>query len=85
VFLLPVMQFNRAGSGKFDDLCEIHGLDAAAIIEILEQLHDAEAYNQAMPLLNEHWMDIARDPCSRTNSCLVRPGSKSFFTEQHAR
>jgi hypothetical protein len=60
-------------------MMEQHHLDEEAILNTLKDLHEPDAYLQAMPLLQQHWMEILRDPCSRTNSALVRPASKSFF------
>ena len=39
----------------------------------------------ALPVLEEHWRSVLRDPCSRTNSALVRPQHLSFFLEQRFR
>jgi alcohol dehydrogenase class IV len=82
VFLLPVMSFNREHSDKWRRLAEQHDLDGETILGILLELHEPEAYAQALGFLDEHWMDVLRDPCSRTNSVLVRPASKSFFLER---
>ena len=85
VFLLPVMEFNRLQSDKWKNLARDYELDSEAVFSVLEQLFDAAAYNQALPLLDRHWMEILRDPCSRTNSSLVRPAGKAFFMEQFKR
>lgn len=82
VFLLPVMSFNREHSDKWRRLAEQHDLDEATIFGILLELHEPEAYAQALDFVDEHWMDVLRDPCSRTNSALVRPASKAFFLER---
>ena len=80
-FLLPVMEFNRQSAEKWNLLASEFDLDESTIFSKLKQLSDQEAYNQALPYLDEYWMDIVKDPCSRTNSSLVRPGSKAFFLE----
>ncbi len=76
------MQFNCLHSNKWETLSDEFDIDSNAVFNVLRQLFDIEAYNQALPLLDEHWMEIVKDPCSRTNSSLVRPASKAFFLEQ---
>lgn len=78
VFLLPVMSFNQTRSPKWPFLAE-HGLDAEIVLSVLRQLFDANLYAEALPVLKEHWMKVLRDPCSRTNSALVRPADIEFF------
>ena len=56
-------------------------LDERAILGLLQDLHEPETYKQVIGLLDQHWMDILSDPCSRINSTLVRPASKAFFLE----
>jgi alcohol dehydrogenase class IV len=80
-FLWPVMEFNRQQSPKWDRMTQQYQLDGNTILELLQELHESKGYKQALGLLEHHWMEIVRDPCSRTNSALVRPGSKSFFME----
>lgn len=82
VFLWPVMSYNRAHSDKWERLADQYGLDSARLLEILHGLYEPASYVQALPLLDAHWAGICRDPCTRTNSSLVRPGSKAFFTDQ---
>ena len=81
LFLRPVMEFNRRNSPKWERLMQEHELDEEVIIKVLEDLHESGAYALALPLLERHWMEILRDPCSRTNSALIRPASKGFFVE----
>jgi alcohol dehydrogenase class IV len=85
VFLWPVMSFNRASSDKWQRRMDGHGLDESAIFSRLEALHDSDTYEQALESLDRHWLRILRDPCSRTNSTLVKPASKSFFLESQFR
>jgi alcohol dehydrogenase class IV len=82
VFVWPVMEFNRRHGDKWRRLADRYALDEAAILETLQQLHEPGAYQEALPLLDAHWTSILKDPCSRTNSVLVRPASKSFFTDR---
>lgn len=81
VFLWPVMEFNRHHSPKWYRLMQAYDLDDGTILKNLQELYEQEAYTQTLPLLQKHWMEIARDPCSRINSSLVRPTSKDFFLE----
>lgn len=78
VFLLPVLAFDRANSPKWPALAE-HGLPIDGIFAVLRQLFDREAYRLALPALRSNWSRILRDPCSRTNPALVRPGDITFF------
>ena len=43
---------------------------------------DRPALAALMPTLEEHWPRVLRDPCTRTNSALVRPGHLAYFTER---
>jgi alcohol dehydrogenase class IV len=81
LFLWPVIEFNRQHSPKWDRLTDQFQLDGVMIMELLRNLHEPESYEQVLGLLDQHWMEILRDPCSRTNSALVRPASKTFFME----
>ena len=76
------MEFNRQHSSKWQSLMQQHNLDEDAILKVLQDLHEPDAYARALPFLQQHWMEILRDPSSRTNSVLVRPASKSFFVER---
>ena len=82
LFLWPVMIFNQQRSPKWEQLTQEYHLNGDVIFERLKDLHEADAYTLVAPLLDEHWTEILRDPCSRTNSALVRPASKAFFTER---
>lgn len=79
VFLLPVMSFNREHSDKWARLAGEHDIDEQEVFRVLRELHEPDSYAQALGLLDEHWMAVLKDPCSRTNSALVRPASKAFF------
>jgi len=81
LFLGPVIEFNRQNSSKWKRMTQQYHLDEKAILELLQDLHDPKTYQQVLGLLDQHWMDILKDPCSRINSTLVRPASKAFFLE----
>jgi alcohol dehydrogenase class IV len=78
-FLWPVMEFNRQSSDKWSELVARYEIDAPAVFTVLRELFDSTAYEHAASLLAENWPAILRDPCSRTNSVLVRPASLEFF------
>ena len=81
IFLKPVMALNQSSSPKFDNYTLEHGLAGAEILAVLDELHEPEAYAKCLPLLESHWRSILRDPCSRTNSALVRPAHLGHFLE----
>jgi alcohol dehydrogenase class IV len=78
-FLFPVMELNRRSSGQWAELLGRHALDEKAILGVVRELFDREAYLQALPALAEHWRTVLRDPCTRTNSVLVRPQHLDHF------
>ncbi len=72
ICLEPVMRFNARASSKWSDLMRQHDLDGDRIMATLTELHDAARFAEIAPLLESHWPAILRDPCTRTNSSLVR-------------
>lgn len=82
LYLLPVMTFNQTRSPKWPFLAE-HGIDDVIVLDVLRQLFDPAAYAEALPALLVNWMKVLRDPCSRTNSALVRPADIEFFESFH--
>lgn len=78
LYLLPVMTFNQTRSPKWPLLSQ-NGLDEVILLNVLHQLYDRSAYAEALPALKENWMKVLRDPCSRTNSALVRPADIEWF------
>ncbi len=78
-FLWPVMEFNRQGSPKWSETLLRYEVDEAAELAALRELFGADAYRQAVGVLPEHWPAVLRDPCTRTNSVLVRPVGLDFF------
>lgn len=81
VYLHPVMEFNRAHSDKWQNKAEKYGIDPKAVDLKLLELFDPQSYTATLTLLERHWKDILRDPCTRMNSTLVRPSHLSFFLE----
>lgn len=72
IFLLPVMRVNRAASPKWSDLARQYAIDEDSIWRVLRRLFDPVAFRAALPLFEENWMKILRDPCTRTNGALIR-------------
>jgi hypothetical protein len=58
---------------------EAHEIDAAMVLEIAKELYELEFFEAILSTITNRWMDILRDPCSRTNCALVRPGDVAFF------
>ncbi len=71
----PVLRWNAATSPKWGELCAAHGLERARIEAIVEGLGDVEARRALVPAIEANWRTVLRDPCTRTNSALVRPDS----------
>lgn len=78
LFLLPVMTFNRSASPKWS-LLSANGVDETIVVRVIRGLFDPADYAEALPVLQERWPAILRDPCTRTNSALVRPADVAFF------
>jgi alcohol dehydrogenase class IV len=79
IFLWPVMKFNCESSQKFVAVLKNHLLDPSKVLSRAGELFDAASYNEVKPLLRNYWGEVLRDPCTRTNSVLVRPGSLAYF------
>jgi len=78
--LLPVMRFNQSRSPKWPLLGE-HGSTDDAIFPALSKFFDAGDYQKIRESLPEDWKNVLRDPCTRTNSALLRPTDLKFFVE----
>jgi alcohol dehydrogenase class IV len=78
-FLWPVMEYNRQGSEKWAEILRRYEIDESAVLRVLRELFEPEPYRQAVAVLPELWPAVLRDPCTRTNSVLVRPASLEFF------
>jgi alcohol dehydrogenase class IV len=71
--LAPVMRFNLAASSKPATLLARHGLELGRVMSIADSL--AEPIGPLVGPIQSLWTQILRDPCTRTNSVLVRPSS----------
>jgi alcohol dehydrogenase class IV len=72
-FLEPVMRLNQAGSDNWSQLLTGHRLPEKEVWTMLRALFEPDSFRAALPVLRQKWRDVLRDPCSRTNSVLVRP------------
>lgn len=72
-FLAPVMSLNQASSDKWNQLLAEYHLPEPEIWKVLHALFEPDSFRAALPLLRREWRQVLRDPCSRTNSVLVRP------------
>lgn len=79
LFLWPVMRFDRQASKTWEDLLQRYDLDPDSILAAVHKLFDSADYAQALPVLQAHWTQVLRDPCTRTNCALVRAGQLSYF------
>ena len=80
LYLHPVLALNRELSAKFDELTAANGVDGAAVLRVAAELFDSAGFAATLPALEAAWKDVLRDPCTRTNSALVRPKHLAFFT-----
>jgi len=78
-FLWPVLSLDTTLSPKTENLFREHGLHFVRILNAARSLFEDEAYDRALPLLEQHWNAVLRDPCTRTNSVLIRPGHLDHF------
>lgn len=78
-FLWPVLSFDAALSSRTEELFREYRLDFGRFLDAARTLFEEESYERALPLLESHWKAILRDPCTRTNSVLVRPGHLDHF------
>jgi alcohol dehydrogenase class IV len=79
LYLLPVMRYNAARSEKLARFAEQFGVDLAQVWMRLAELHDHGAYQATLPALQQHWRQVLRNPCSRTNSALVNAQALDFL------
>jgi alcohol dehydrogenase class IV len=80
-WLWPVMTFNLAQSDVAARLLGEYELPLNAILDTLVDLFDAPAFRAQREVMRAEWRSVLRDPSTRTNVTLVRPGSLQFFEE----
>jgi alcohol dehydrogenase class IV len=81
-FLWPSLRLLQSVSSKFAERCASAGIDPGEVEDRARALHDPLLYERALPLVESRWTDILRDPCTRTNGALVRPGHLEFFVRR---
>ncbi len=81
-YLWPVFSLNMELTNKIDNLFDQYGIDKAKVIDTLKKLFDENVYNLALPVLQDNWRSVLRDPSTRTNCALVRPSHLSHFTDR---
>ncbi len=81
LFLYPVMQWNRTISDSWSQKLADYQLDEAAIMAVARELFNPQTYNGIVPILAEHWRSVLLNPCTRTNSTLVRPSALDYFRQ----
>ena len=79
IFLWPVLSLNMKHSLKINEQIKAYGLDKERIVEIVKSFYDEAAFRELMPIMEGHWRMILRDPSTRTNAILVRPGYIEYF------
>ena len=67
------MRLNQAGSDKWNRLLTGYALPEKEIWATLRTLFEPDSFRAALLVLRREWRSVLRDPCSRTNSVLVRP------------
>jgi alcohol dehydrogenase class IV len=71
--LAPVLRFNDAVSEKWRLLTARFDLDGDEILACVSGLSTLDERRALSPHVAVHWRAILRDPCTRSNSVLVRP------------
>lgn len=85
LLLAPVLRWNAATSTKWAELSAAFGLDRARIEATVESLGDTGDRRALIPAIEASWRQVLRDPCTRTNSALVRPDSLAEVCAEVAR
>lgn len=78
--LLPVITFDCT-TDKWPHLFTEHGVPLEDVLATARELFDATAWRELIPAIVGAWPRIIRDPLTRTNAAMVRPGSLAFFEE----
>ena len=77
--LEPVLRFNLSQSEKPGALFRAHGLDPLELVQAAARVGEPRG-TLAAPM-RASWQTILRDPCTRTNSVLVRPSALDALLE----
>jgi hypothetical protein len=84
-YLWPVFTLNMQHSDKVDRMLDIYKIDKSTVLDIISQLFNDRVYGLGLPVLQENWRLVLRDPASRTNCVLVRPDYISHFIDRRFR
>jgi len=79
IFLWPVFSLNMKYSDKIHEQFRIAGIDEKRVMDVLKSFYNDTVYRKLLHSLEDQWCLILRDPSSRTNSVLVRPGYIDHF------
>ncbi len=75
LLLAPVLRWNAATSTTWAELSARFGVDRTGVEATVATLGEVEARRALIPAVEASWRQVLRDPCTRTNSALVRPNS----------
>jgi hypothetical protein len=78
-YLWPVFRFNINHSNVVDTLFKQYGVEVESVDQKLKGLYEDEFYDLTLPILKENWIDVLREPSSRTNCVLVRAQALDYF------
>jgi alcohol dehydrogenase class IV len=78
-YLWPVFSLNMQHSDKLDRMFDLYKIDKVKVVEIIKQLFDEHIYDLGLPVLQENWRSVLREPTSRTNCVLVKSDYLSHF------
>jgi alcohol dehydrogenase class IV len=84
-YLWPVFTLNMQHSDKVDRMLDLYKIDKSTVLDIISQLFNDRVYGLGLPVLQENWRLVLRDPASRTNCVLVRPDYISHFIDRRFR
>jgi len=77
--LAPVLSFNLSSSTKCQKLFDEYHIDLEKVRGNVLKLFSQNVFNHLKPAFTKAWMQILRDPSSRTNSVLVKRDSLKYF------
>ncbi len=84
--LFPVLSFvvhrTKAIPGKGKELFDQYGIDVAILLSIFRSMFDDGLYEKVMLHAKECWRSILRNPCTRTNSALVKSKDLQYLLDR---
>jgi len=79
--LWPLWNYNLINSEKPGLVLKQYNIDKKAVGRKLLELFEKDFYKLILPLMEENWRTILRDPSTRTNCTLVRSNTLGFFKQ----